>query len=372
MLASAHIRGYIEGYYGRILSWPDRRRMLTRLADCGMNTYLWAPKEDMAHRLAWRTPWDDEWCAAFKDFCELARISGITVLAGIAPGIDFDFHNENSEFEILLQKSNKLIDMGADAIVLMFDDIEPGPDQFYGDNRTEAEAHAAIAKRLSDGISAPVMLVPRVYADEIVEDDEVALQYYHDLAAGLPPDMPVFHCGRHIVAGTNPLQHSYAKAAGFGRLIIWDNVYCNDYCPRRLFVGPHKDRGNCDDLMLNGTGLPETDLLLISLMAAGDNDGAWRAALANAGVPDAFLRLSSWFNAPVTTNSPPPSLPDLGVDEFAALEILLWRWKSPLAMEWYPFLFGLKHDALIAGGEMPDERLAKTQTSPLHKHLRQN
>jgi len=44
---------------------------------------------------------------------------------------------------------------------------------------------------------------------------------------------------------------------------------------------------------------------------------------------------------------------------------LLWQWKGPLAREWYPYLFGLKGDLLIAGGEMKDERIAKTQTNAL-------
>jgi hypothetical protein len=32
----------------------------------------------------------------------------------------------------------------------------------------------------------------------------------------------------------------------------------------------------------------------------------------------------------------------------AALEILLWRWKSPLQREWYPHLMGLKQDILLS------------------------
>ena len=27
------LRGYIEGYYGRLLDWPERHRILDRLAD---------------------------------------------------------------------------------------------------------------------------------------------------------------------------------------------------------------------------------------------------------------------------------------------------------------------------------------------------
>ncbi|MGB0804850.1 MAG: hypothetical protein ACPGSQ_09875, partial [Candidatus Puniceispirillaceae bacterium] len=53
------------------------------------------------------------------------------------------------------------------------------------------------------------------------------------------------------------------------------------------------------------------------------------------------------------------------------IETLLWKWKGPLAREWYPFLFGLKHDLLIETRQLPDLRVTKTQTSALAKHLLQ-
>jgi hypothetical protein len=136
-----------------------------------------------------------------------------------------------------------------------------------------------------------------------------------------------------------------------------------------LFAGPHVGRSAVRDLMLNGTGMVETDMLLLGLMAAGDDARGWRAALAAAGVPEAFHHLAPWFNAPVTADQVPNPPPPPNHDVFEAVKTLLWRWKTPLAREWYPFLFGLKHDLLIAAGELPDLRVAKTQTDPLHRHL---
>jgi protein O-GlcNAcase/histone acetyltransferase len=379
------MRGYIEGYYGRILSWQDRHRIIDQLATLGMSSYLYAPKEDVSHRLRWRTAWDAEWCAAFADFCAYAATCNIQVLAGIAPGIDFDFHNEINEFKILVKKSNQLVDAGADGIVLMFDDIEPEPETFAGLGRSEAQCHGEIAVRLASEISVPLSLVPRIYADEISGEisgglTREAAGHYQELAAALPDDMAVFHCGAHIVAGDAPLDagNSAVTAAGFGRLVLWDNLYCNDYCPRRLFVGPYqRNAGNADnadnaELMLNGTGMVESDLLLLSVMQAGDDDHRWQAALRAHGVPDAFFAVAAWFDAPVISGTIPKILPGPDAEQMAAIEHLLWRWKTPLAREWYPFLFGLKHDALIQSGEMPAERVAKTQLAPLYQHLDQD
>jgi len=368
MLSPRHMRGYIEGYYGRILSWQERHRIVDQLAALGMSSYVYAPKEDVNHRIAWRTAWDGEWCADFADFCAHAARRNIQVLAGIAPGIDFDFHNEINEFKNLVQKSNQLVEAGADAIVLMFDDIEPDPEKFAELGRSEAQCHGGIARQLASEIAVPLCLVPRIYADEIASE---AAAHYQELAATLPAGVALFHCGPQIVAGDGPFDadRTAVTTAGFQRLVLWDNLYCNDYCPRRLFVGPYRGRTGIDELMLNGTGMVETDLMLLSVMQAGDDERRWQTVLRANGVPEAFFALAPWFDAPVISGTVPKALPAPDAEQMAAIEHLLWRWKTPLAREWYPFLFGLKHDALIAAGEMPGDRLAKTQTAPLHQHL---
>ena len=63
-------RGYVEGYYGRLLGWDDRHRIIDRLAGNGMNAYLYAPKEDPFHRVDWRTAWPDDWVREFTRFCD--------------------------------------------------------------------------------------------------------------------------------------------------------------------------------------------------------------------------------------------------------------------------------------------------------------
>ena len=366
-----NLRGYIEGYYGRLLDWDDRARIIEQIATLGMNAYFYAPKEDRCHRFDWRRPWDADWIAAFSRFCEKAHRYNVCLLGGIAPGRDYDAHDDAAEFARLLTKAQQLRDSGAHAVVLMFDDIDEPSDGGYGpDGLPDHALHADIASRLGAQLDAPVLITPRVYADEISDDPA---SHYRNLSAALPDNMPLFHCGSHIVAGADPLATgtSLAREHLTQRLILWDNIYCNDYCPRRLFVGRHTGRDDIADLMLNGTGMIETDLLLLSAMQAGDDDAAWRMALAKAGVPDDFHALAPWFDLGVANDRAPspPAAPEQA--HFDAIETLLWRWKGPLAREWYPFLFGLKHDLLIETGQLPDLRVAKTQTPALARHLLQ-
>ena len=362
------LRGYIEGYYGRLFGWRDRDRILDKLNQLGLNAYLYAPKEDVCHRYRWRTPWDQTWMTGFRTFCGQARSQGIAVFGGIAPGLDYNAHDDDAEFAALRAKAQQLVDAGAAGVTLMFDDIDAPPVSGYGPNGlADHELHARIATRLASELDVPLSLVPRVYADEITDDPAT---HYGNLSSGLPQDIKLFHCGTHIIAGPDPLaEGGLARRHITQDLVLWDNLYCNDYCPRRLFVGAYTGRNSITDVMLNGTGLIETDRLLLSVMAAGDDHAAWRAALAEAGVPQEFHHVAPWFNLPVT-NDTVPSLPAAADGAtFDAIETLLWRWKGPLAREWYPFLFGLKHDLLLAAGALPDLRVHKTQTAALSQHL---
>ena len=65
--------GYIEGYYGRLLSWEDRHRIVMGLNKNKMNYYFYAPKEDEKHRLNWRRNYKNEWTKKFKIFADIAK-----------------------------------------------------------------------------------------------------------------------------------------------------------------------------------------------------------------------------------------------------------------------------------------------------------
>ena len=64
--------GYIEGYYGNLLDWTSRRRIIKKMSSIGMNSYFYAPKEDLFHRLNWRKNYTKTWRKNFKNFCSFA------------------------------------------------------------------------------------------------------------------------------------------------------------------------------------------------------------------------------------------------------------------------------------------------------------
>ena len=127
MPGTAPHRGYIEGYYGRLLTWDERGQLLETLAHLGMNTYLYAPKEDPCHRLDWRQPWGRDWEAGFSELARKAHDLGLHLMAGIAPGLDFDFGSftdNGNDLDILCRKTHRLKTLGASSVMLLMDDID--------------------------------------------------------------------------------------------------------------------------------------------------------------------------------------------------------------------------------------------------------
>ena len=372
--------GYIEGYYGRLLDWRDRNRLVGGVAAAAMTSYFYAPKEDDRHRQFWRQPYDKAWQAEFTQFAATAAAKNIHLIAGIAPGLDFDFvsldasTDQKNDFTILVAKARQFLANGASMIALLMDDIAADFGARSGSFTNEGRAHAALANRLGLAIDAAIIIVPRIYADSLITpDDTQSFSYLEQFVGHLDPQHQVVYCGDDIVA-----PRPFGDAGGHldpASIIIWDNFYANDYCPRRLFLGPWRS-ADMPHIMLNPTGMIETDLLLLRLVA-GTRDQAgrgseagkiyWRELIQKAAVPDAFFDIAAYFDAPYgfAAEFPMPS----AKTALAALEILLWRWKSPLQREWYPHLMGLKQDILLANGELPLERIGKTQMAPLARQL---
>ena len=90
-------------------------------------------------------------------------------------------------------------------------------------------------------------------------------------------------------------------------MIFWDNYYANDYCPKRLFLGPWliNDQEN-KKVMLNLTGMIETDLLLMEIASkckfSKNKFKIWEQVLKKNQVPEDFMAIYKFFEKPSLTN----------------------------------------------------------------------
>ena len=158
--------------------------------------------------------------------------------------------------------------------------------------------------------------------------------------------------------------------------VIWDNFYANDYCPRRIFLGPYVARAGIQNIMTNPTGLIETDLLILDIIKATKNSSKpfedWKKVLDRYNVPKQFLDICNYFLKPDFGDNPILKKISISKKFLISLDYLIWNWKSPLSREWYPFLLGLKHDIYILTNNFSSERIVKTQTKALANFLTTN
>ena len=96
------LTGYIEGYYGSLLDWNQRLKILESLSALNLNSYFYCPKEDPFHRLEWAEDYSDEYLLNLGSFFESAKSSNIELIFGISPG----FVSESIDQKILNNKSN--------------------------------------------------------------------------------------------------------------------------------------------------------------------------------------------------------------------------------------------------------------------------
>ncbi len=61
------MRGVVEGFYGPPWSHAERLSLLGWLARQGLDTYVYAPKNDVHHRRRWREPYGTEAMARFGE-----------------------------------------------------------------------------------------------------------------------------------------------------------------------------------------------------------------------------------------------------------------------------------------------------------------
>src|ERR1044071_78631 len=83
--------GVVEGFYGRPWSAAQRGQLFAWMRAWGLNTYLYAPKDDRKHRLFWRELYSQDEAAELKSLVRDCRTNGVHFIYAIAPGLDLAY-----------------------------------------------------------------------------------------------------------------------------------------------------------------------------------------------------------------------------------------------------------------------------------------
>lgn len=370
--------GYIEGYYGRALTWDQRWDLIQRLAESGGGLFLIASKEDPFHRQDWRKPYPKAWLLDLQTLSRRARKVGVEVVPGMAPGLSFDYTSSH-DYSILLCKLKAFQDAGCAKPALLMDDIPAAlPVKAQGHYRSLGEAHGHLLSKLTADLQAAPYFCPTVYCDFFSTGGVEGDLYLRDLAEIAPQDVPIFWTGKTIVPRQLPLADVKPWSQLFGkRLMLWDNLYAHDYCPWKVFLGPYAGRPSglrkqLAGVLLNPTGMVETDKIYLDQLAGWKNGesplSAWRKAMIRAKAPAALMQLVQYLYLPQTPIDPKALTAKAITKARALLKPLIWNWKSPLQRELYPYLFMLDADLRLAeanGGVPLDPEWVRKRYTPM-------
>jgi len=236
--------GVIEGFYNRPWTKDQRLDLFKKLDKFGLNSYLYAPKDDAKHRALWRDLYTKDECLELQELIESCRDHGVTFFYGISPGLDIRY-SDKQEIELLHAKAKQIKDLGCKGFAILWDDIEP--ELTIEDSKhfkSFSEAHCTVSNGLHEILIRPKFLFcPVEYcssrATPCVKDSE----YLKTIGDLLHPNINVFWTGSKVVSKTITAKECYDLTDVIKRKpIIWDNLHANDYDHQRLYLGPYLGR----------------------------------------------------------------------------------------------------------------------------------
>uniref|UniRef100_A0A671YEJ0 O-GlcNAcase n=1 Tax=Sparus aurata TaxID=8175 RepID=A0A671YEJ0_SPAAU len=218
------ISGVVEGFYGRPWTMEQRKELFRRQQKWGLNTYLYAPKDDYKHRMFWRELYSVEEAEQLMTLIAAATEHGIEFIYAISPGLDITFSNQK-EVSALKRKLDQVTHFGCKSFALLFDDIDhnmcPADKEVFS---SFAHAQVSITNEIYQYLGEPEtflfcptgtsvcsvclnLLGPKVVSKDITVD---SIEEVSKILRRAP--------------------------------VIWDNIHANDYDQKRLFLGPYKGR----------------------------------------------------------------------------------------------------------------------------------
>ena len=115
-------RGYIEGFYGKTWSNEKRLSVMRLMAKYGMNTFYYAPKDDIYHREKWRELYPEAELQALKNLYDFATENQLDFAWCIGPGLTYKYTLEE-DFNLLIEKIKSIYNIGVKTFGLLLDDI---------------------------------------------------------------------------------------------------------------------------------------------------------------------------------------------------------------------------------------------------------
>uniref|UniRef100_A0A8C5GSC7 Protein O-GlcNAcase n=1 Tax=Gouania willdenowi TaxID=441366 RepID=A0A8C5GSC7_GOUWI len=233
------------GFYGRPWTMEQRKELFRRQQKWGLNTYLYAPKDDYKHRMFWRELYSVEEAEQLMTLVSAAKEHGIEFIYAISPGLDITFSNQK-EVTALKRKLDQVSHFGCKSFALLFDDIDhnmcPADKEVFS---SFAHAQVSITNEIFQYLGEPetFLFCPTEYCGTFCYPNVSQSPYLHIVGEKLLPGIDALWTGPKVVSKDITVESIEEVTKILRRSpVIWDNIHANDYDQKRLFLGPYKGR----------------------------------------------------------------------------------------------------------------------------------
>ncbi len=221
--------GVVEGFYRKPYTFRERHDLLAFLADIGLNTYVYGPKNDAYHREKWQQPYPSDILKEFEKLVKICEKHSIWLNYALSPV-------KGTDTKKVIKKINSLINIGVAHFSLFFDDIKVNL------SHKTAEAQVTVANELlvflRKNFSEPVLFFCPTQYRGFVETE-----YLKTVSDILDKDIFIFWTGKQVVSKKITVL-DVAKITKILKRnpLIWDNIFANDYIPGTILKFPYRLR----------------------------------------------------------------------------------------------------------------------------------
>ena len=197
--------GVVEGFYGRPWSMAQRMELFRLMANWGLNTYFYAPKDDLKHRAFWRETYLDSEMPAIRSLIDACLERGLTFVYGLSPGLDIQFCSQ-ADRDYIKQRFAQLMDCGCENFALLFDDL---PGQLHEEDRRAFSSVAEGQCEVTNDVyrwtrtrttTSRFLFCPTPYCDRMDRWHLAGDRYLDTIGQNLDPSIDILWTGPEIVS----------------------------------------------------------------------------------------------------------------------------------------------------------------------------
>ncbi len=229
-------RGVVEGFYGTPWSHSARLSQLEFYGRHKLNVYIYGPKDDPYHRDHWRVPYPEEEGKRIRELVKAAQENGVNFYWAIHPGIDIQW--TTADRDALIQKLEKMYDLGVRSFAVFFDDI-------WGEG-TRADKQAELLNYIDDHFIqqkhdvSPLVMCPTEY-NRAWSDDKKG--YLRTLGSRMNKSVHIMWTGNSVVHCIDKESMEWINQRIDRKAYIWWNFPVSDFVRDHILLGPAYGNG---------------------------------------------------------------------------------------------------------------------------------